>query len=95
MTSLVLNAGLGMTKEKLIPQLQARSVDARPIFYPLSAIPAFRDHPAARGARTRNKTAYGLSPYGINLPSALSLDRTHVERVCEALQAIVHSSGNS
>jgi perosamine synthetase len=92
MTTLILDAGLGLKKENLIPRLKAEGVETRPFFYPLSALPAFRDHPQARAARERNTTAYALSSYGVNLPSALSLDRSDVESVCSTLRRVVGSS---
>jgi perosamine synthetase len=86
MTTLVLDPELGVTKEALIPRLAEAGIDARPFFYPLSDIPAFRDTTEAEDARRRNTTAYRIAPYGINLPSALSLDRTMVEDVCGTLR---------
>jgi perosamine synthetase len=91
MTTFVLDADIGLTKEELMPKLRAQAVDARPFFYPLSAIPAFRDTPEALAARGRNKNAYAVTPYGVNLPSALDLDGFDIERVCNALRAIVRS----
>lgn len=91
MTTVILTPELGITKEKLIPLLQENDVEVRPFFYPLSSIPAFRNRSEAGNARLRNKTAYRLTPYGINLPSALSLNQSDVERVCRILQATVRS----
>jgi perosamine synthetase len=86
MTTIVLDGALGINKETLVPVLRRQGVDVRPFFYPLSAIPAFRETAEAAIARKRNKIAYSLSPYGINLPSALALDRVDVGRVCETLR---------
>jgi perosamine synthetase len=93
MTTVVLNCELGLAKERVISELRARGVEARPFFNPLSALPAFRDQPQTRAARLHNRTAYAISPYGINLPSALSLEQHDVERVCEVLQGIVGADG--
>jgi perosamine synthetase len=86
MSTVVLDPALGVTKEALIPCLKTQGIDVRPFFHPLSAIPAFRDAPEAAVARARNKNSYAITPFGINLPSALSLDRGQVESVCEALR---------
>lgn len=91
MSTVVLDRVSGVTKEALIPKLKARGVDVRPFFHPLSAIPAFRDTPEAAAARDRNTTAYSIAPYGVNLPSALSLDRGSVKLVCAVLKAVVNS----
>ena len=61
----------------------------RPFFYPLSAIPAFRDTAEAERARQRNKTAYAVTAHGINLPSALNLTAGDVAHVAERVRAAV------
>jgi perosamine synthetase len=72
-----------------VPQMRARGVDVRPFFYPLSMIPAFRDTPEAARARSGNLVSQRLSPYGVNLPSALNLDRETVQTVCNELRATI------
>lgn len=81
MTTLLLDASLGIKKETLVPRLRQQGIDVRPFFYPLSAIPAFRDTPQAATARKTNSVAYSVSPYAINLPSALSLDEDAISKV--------------
>ena len=81
MTTLLLDASLGIKKETLVPRLRQQGIDVRPFFYPLSAIPAFRDTPQAATARKTNSVAYSVSPYAINLPSALSLDQDAISKV--------------
>ena len=81
MSTALLDPEAGVDKEYLVPHMRARGVDVRPFFYPLSMIPAFRDTPEAARARDRNVVAQRLSPYGINLPSALNLDRETVKLV--------------
>jgi perosamine synthetase len=90
MTTVIVNPELGVTKELLVPHLQAKNIDARPFFYPLSAIPAFRDTDEAAAARRRNTTAYAITPFGINLPSALNLEQSSVDEVCKAIRASVN-----
>src|SRR5258708_10334681 len=78
MSTVVLDSRLGITKETLIAALSDCGIDSRPFFSPLSGIPAFRDAEQAKVARARNRVAYALTPYGINLPSALGLSRQDV-----------------
>jgi perosamine synthetase len=85
MSTIVLDPRLGVTKEELIPRLKAEGIDARPFFYPLSAIPAFRDTPQAHVAARTNRVAYEVSASGVNLPSALSLTRNDVAQVVAVL----------
>jgi perosamine synthetase len=88
MTTVVLDPGLGIGKDVLIPRLKSRGIDTRPFFHPLSSIPAFRGTPEAAVARGRNKTAYAISAVSVNLPSALSLSREDISQACAALRQV-------
>ncbi len=89
MSTVVLDSRLQITKEALVPALKAHGIDSRPFFSPLSCIPAFRSTAQAKAARARNHTAYSVTPFGINLPSALNLSREDVARVCLSLRETV------
>jgi len=89
MSTVVLDGRLGVSKEALVLALKARGIDTRPFFSPLSCIPAFRDCDQAKAAQARNETAYAITPYGINLPSALNLTREDVAEVCRSLRDAV------
>jgi len=89
MVTVILDPSRGVTKETLIPRLRARNVDCRPFFYPLSALPAFANHPQAEAARRRNSAAARLSPYGVNLPSGLNMTEELVAVVCDQLFAAI------
>lgn len=89
MVTAVLDPGLGWTKEKLIPALREQGVDCRPFFYPLSMLPAYAAFPATKGAKERNVNSYAISPYGVNLPSALIITEEQVKFVAGRLKAIL------
>lgn len=89
MVTLMLDKKPKLKKERLIRLLRKRGVDCRPFFYPLSSLPAYAKSPQARKARLSNKTAYQLSGYGINLPSALRLTRQDVAFVCSQVQELI------
>lgn len=89
MVTVVLDPALGLRKEALAAQLRERGADSRPFFHPLSEIPAFAATPQAEEARARNRVAYEISPYGLNLPSAMKLTRDEVHTVCAALAEII------
>jgi perosamine synthetase len=91
MSTVVLDSRLGITKEALVLALRNAGIDSRPFFSPLSFIPAFRGTPQADAARARNSVAYALTPFAINLPSALNLSREDVGRVCETLRDTVRA----
>jgi perosamine synthetase len=89
MVTVILDPGLGLTKEALMEAMSERGVDSRPFFHPLSSIPAYRDTEQAARARGRNHVSYRLTPYGLNLPSGLNMTREKVGVVCDALEDVL------
>ncbi len=89
MVTVLVDPSYGIDKDELQARLAERDVDTRPFFRPLSSLPAYAGAPEARRARARNRVAYALSPWGLNLPSALCLGEDDVERVCRALLEIL------
>ncbi len=89
MVTAVTHPSLGLTKDALMEGLTAAAIATRPFFNPLSSLPAFRDHEQAKGARARNPIAYTISPWGINLPSALCLTEADVGHVCDHVKRII------
>jgi len=89
MVTLVLDQKLGLNKTQLMQRLSQQGIDTRPFFHPLSSIPAYEDSEQAHLARQRNRVVYGLSPYAINLPSALNLTREDIKNVCDHLKDII------
>lgn len=87
MVTAIVDPGYGRTKEQLMDALAADGIDTRPFFHPLSALPAYAGTPAARAGRERNVVSWRLAPYGINLPSALSVTREQVAFVAARLRA--------
>ena len=72
--------------------LDLEGIDSRPFFHPLSSLPAYDGQEEALVAKKRNQTSYRLSPWGINLPSALCITHDQVKRVVATLVRIIHSS---
>jgi perosamine synthetase len=89
MVTVLLDPALGWTKEKLVPTLRTHNIDCRPFFYPLSMQPAYKSFPSAAAARERNSVSYAVSPYGVNLPSALSLTEEQVALVASKLRMLL------
>jgi len=92
MTTAVIDEGLALDKDRVLAELAARGVDARPFFHPLSTLPAYAGTAEAHAARRRNHVALSLGPRGINLPSALSLTRAQVARAAAAFRDIVEQA---
>jgi perosamine synthetase len=89
MTSVALDPATGWDKDSLQIRLAGAGIDTRPVFRPLSSLPAYAGLEQAAAARERNDVAYRVSPYAINLPSALSLTEEHVDRVCAELARVL------
>ena len=92
MTTLLWDPALGMEKGIFMDAMTERGIDTRPFFHPLSSLPAYHDHPESKRARTRNLSAYALSPFGVNLPSALRLTPDDTRFVCQSIKDILLSS---
>jgi perosamine synthetase len=89
MVTVIVDKRFGLHKDRLVDVLRERGIDCRPFFHPLSSLPAYDHLEQAREARRRNTVSYRLSPYGINLPSALTLTEENVVYVCDALKDIL------
>ncbi|MDP3722501.1 MAG: GNAT family N-acetyltransferase [Candidatus Omnitrophota bacterium] len=83
----------GLTKEAIVRKLAQRNIAARPLYYPLSAMPPFA--PYCRGKRMAriNPVTYAIAPYGICLPSAFVLTEADVDYVCTQLRDILTGRG--
>lgn len=86
MVTAIVDPRYGVDKQTLQQAFDKAGVDTRPFFHPLSALPAYRSRAHAAEAATRNTVAYRVSPTGINLPSALNLDRESVKYVCDTFK---------
>ena len=89
MVTIIFDRSFNLEKEWIIEQLRKKNIDSRPFFYPLSSLPAYENLPMAIQAQRRNTVSYEISPYGINLPSALNLKQADVAYVCDAIKAIL------
>jgi perosamine synthetase len=89
MVTTVLDRNYGIEKDDLQERMSARGIDCRPFFRPLSSLPAYEQLAQAHEARARNRVAYEICPYGINLPSGLNLTRAHVRYVCEQFKELL------
>lgn len=89
MVTIVWDSSVTLTKEQWMAGLDARGIDSRPFFHPLSSLEAYAGMEEARVARERNRVSYDLSRRAMNLPSALCLTREQVARVCQAVKEIL------
>ena len=89
MITVIVDPKFGIDKDDLQARLYERGIESRPFFRPLSSLKAYANSPDAAAARERNRVAYEISPYGLNLPSALNLTREQVHEVGVALRDLL------
>jgi perosamine synthetase len=87
MVTVVLDEKFGVKKGTLMSLMLKRDIECRPFFHALSSIPAYQKLEQAKKARQRNKSAYKISPYGINLPSGMNMTKEKVAYVCEIFKS--------
>jgi perosamine synthetase len=92
MITLIVDPAHRWEKRALQDRFADFGIDTRPFFHPLSSLPAYQNHPGVAEAKARNREAYRISPWGLNLPSALNLTHTDVRKVCETLKGILGST---
>lgn len=80
-------------KEAIGAHFSKHNIDTRPIFSPLSSLPAYAAFESARAAKRKNSVSYRIGANGLNLPSALNLKKEQVDRVCSILHSYRHAAG--
>jgi perosamine synthetase len=91
MVTLVVDHSYGLSTNEMMLHFDRHSIDTRPFLPPLSSLTAFSGYDTVCGAADRNPVAYDIAARSINLPSALMLDETQVDRVCTHLRELLTS----
>ncbi|KAF0183745.1 MAG: DegT/DnrJ/EryC1/StrS family aminotransferase [Hyphomonadaceae bacterium] len=89
MPTIVLDPSLGVTRNDIMEGLDARGVDSRPFFTPLTDMPAFAEHKAAQRFAKANVVGARIAPYAVNLPSSALTTEDDVDYVCAAILEIL------
>jgi perosamine synthetase len=88
MVTAIFDSKFGLLKEEIMGMMMVKGIDTRPFFYPLSSQPAYAELNQAQIAQIKNKVAYRVSPYGVNLPCGMNLTREHVNFICDELKKV-------
>ena len=78
-------------KEKLIKELKKYKIDLRPIFYPLSAMPTFKNYVNKIKIQKMNYNSYDISKKGVCLPSGNDLIYKDQKYVIKILKKVISS----
>jgi perosamine synthetase len=87
MATIVWDERHGFDKRHAATRLREQGIDTRPIFSPLSSLPAYRNR-AEIDWKSRNPTSYRIGQSGLNLPSSLLLAENEADLVCRAVQKL-------
>jgi perosamine synthetase len=88
MVTVVGDEKVPLTTRQLMEALDAKGIDSRPFFSPLSSLKAY-----ARQGQSPNPVARALARCAVNLPSALLLTEADVDYVCASLLKIFREYG--
>jgi perosamine synthetase len=83
MNSVTLDDSLPISRDELMEKLKADGIDTRPVF------PAISQYPFWDQKHVPGEVATRIGDQSINLPSGVKLSKKSIERVCEAITAIV------
>ena len=86
-TSVVFDKSLDLKKDEIIQRLSKINIPARPFFYPLSSLPAYKKFNT--GSRRDNPVAYDVSERGITLACHFDLSDEQIDSICEGIKNIL------
>mgnify|MGYP000032258608 CR=1 FL=1 len=89
-TVAVIDPNYALDKEKLIELFSEYNIDTRPMFYPMSSMPAFQSYINSTNMSDLNPITYNLSKYAICLPAGNNLNSDDVERICNTFKTILN-----
>ena len=92
MVTMVVDPSYRLSTSDMMAYFDRQSIDTRPFLPPLSSLAAFAAYDTVNGASERNPVAYDIAARSINLPSALVLTETQVDRVCAHVRELLGSS---
>lgn len=92
MVTAIIDSNLKLNKYRLMELMSESNIDCRPFFEPLSSLPAYANLEKKHQFSQCNPVSYQLSPYGINLPSSLSLKEEEVRYIGKVLNKALKSS---
>lgn len=93
-TTAIIDPSYGLEKEVICDLFADYSIDMRPLFYPISSMPAFSNYVDVTKMRELNPNSYNISRYGICLPNGNNLSLDEIEIICSSLREILNNSIN-
>lgn len=78
-----------MNKEKIVNLFNKYKIELRPMFYPVSSLPAFKRYVNKRKIRIENKNSYEISKKSFCLPSGNNIKYTDQVKIVKILNKIL------
>jgi len=85
-TALVFGKSHSMTRDTALMEMPKLELPVRPFFYPLTYLPAFNQE---SDGRKNNPVSYDTSERGINLPCALNLTESDLDRYSDGIYKLL------
>jgi perosamine synthetase len=82
MVTAVVDPAYGLSTPSIMEHFDIAGIDTRPFLPPLSSLAAFSAYETKGAGAYSNPISYDIAGRSVNLPSALKLDETQVDRVC-------------
>jgi perosamine synthetase len=76
-----------INKKLAIKKLQENRIPARPFFYPLSSMPAYKKYKT--GSKKKNPISYDISSRGITLAGHYNLTNKQIKIICNGIKKIL------
>ncbi len=89
MVTAIIQKKFELNKIRFIELMSEKKIDCRPFFHPLSSLPAYEGLATIEHRKKRNQISYQISPYAINLPSALNMTEVKISQVCDVFKNIL------
>jgi perosamine synthetase len=87
MISAVLSEDLSISRDSILSKLAKVGIETRPFFYPMHALPIYRELAEGRSFPVADR----LAARGINLPSSAALREEDIDFVCSELVRLLRS----
>jgi perosamine synthetase len=84
--TILIERGFKMSRSRVRQELASRGIETRPVFYPITSMPPYRD-----GRCQRFPVAETVAKNGLSLPSSPLLTADHIRRICAAFRELSNS----
>jgi perosamine synthetase len=85
--TVLIEEGFKISRNRVMKELALRGIETRPVFYPISGMPPYRD-----GRKQRFSVAERISKRGLSLPSSPLLNKEDIRRICAIFRELADAS---